>query len=269
MNTKKPYTEIELEIIHKYLKRHFGLLKICKELMKVSYNGKASTTKLREYLRVNGLSTGLAQDVLIREKKDSSKNIDVDLTIDATDITKRSMQLANKHSRTMEFETYMTIKKVKGETKLVPIPMTLKLVASIDKARNIVLSIVKVIGRGERKELWETVLSEAIGKGYSVVSCDTNAKFDCPMKIVHNQKDNEHPYESNIEGVFGQLKKRIYANMDEIEAMENDVDKIISLIVELAKMQFGDKVKTIVQEEVLIEAESEEEKQRLLQIIHQ
>ena len=244
---KTNITEEEKNTILQLHKEKYGYLGIS---LRVGY----STTKIRAIFKELGLKTDNKPDVLKHEKCDSSKNIPTDSRIDMSDFTYKSLSDANKHSRILEFEKRVKLMTVRGEKKLLEVPMTIKIVAIIDNARNIKLIFTKVVGRGETKELWNNAVMEAYKLGHRVIACDTNTKFDCPIKIVHYQKDQEHPHNSDVEGVFGQFKKRIYANMDKVNNM--DIDETIEYSKYIAQLQFGKKlIGCEVRQEIEIEVE--------------
>ena len=163
---------------------------------------------------------------LKRIKKNSKVNPSyVDSIIDLSDITEKSLLEANKNARVLKF----------GNRKI-------KLAIMASRSR-VDIKLYNVVSNcGERKEFFADMLLKALELGYKKIGIDTNAKFgDSPLSMFHLVKDYSHPYNQIVESKIGNLKTRIYGNIEKLKQMS--INEAIEFIYELASIQFENKVK--------------------------
>jgi len=209
-------TAIQQSIIEESLKLNLGYSKISKL-------SKISVTKIKAM----GYKTKLSKDKLKRIKKDSKINPSkVDAIIDLSDITFKSLCDSNKSQRVLVFNNKYKIK-----------------LAILSNGINVNIKLYKCLKNcGEKKLFFGDMLLKALSKGYKNIGIDTNAKFtDTHLNIFHLVKDYKHPYNQKVESKIGNLKRRIYANIDYIKTL--DIDKAIEFIYQLAEIQFSNKLR--------------------------
>lgn len=217
---KKLVTEAQLAQINDYLQNKWGFNHIAKKvgisstkLYSLGYKPTNATNQLKH----------IAKNSLVNPNLET-----IEAFCDLSDITTKSLFDANKHPRLLYFGDY-----------------TIKL-AILATKNSAIIQLYKTKTRGELKVYWQNILQYAIGK-YNLVAVDTNCKFtDSPIKLVHLVKDSKHPYNNIVEGKIGNLKSKIYANIDKIKLME--IDTAMQYIQQLALELWGDKVTTYIQQ---------------------
>lgn len=187
-----------------------------------------------------GFKTSNKPSKLLRAKKCSLVNPSVnniDGYVDLSDITTMSLRVANKRPRILKWNNQsikMSILALRSET---------------------IVQLTKVNTRGETKALWSNIMLEAIGRNAKLLAIDTNCKFkDSPITLVHLVKDPKHPYNQVVEAKIGNIKTRIYNNIQTIKQL--DIDSAIAYIKELIEVQLNKTVKIEIKLASICEAKS-------------
>jgi hypothetical protein len=132
--------------------------------------------------------------------------------IDASDLTWMSIRKANKRSR--------TIKITNEEDSM----MRIKMYGLYCKNGHRDLLFKIQTSKGEYKSMFSKLIVDNLQDVGKFIILDSQSKFndlkELGIFIFHPQKNNKHCHNSQIEAMFGTVKKLVYRNIEKIEKMD-------------------------------------------------